>query len=107
VDVTKLRHAGSQVTAPEKLSKDTQDAHLLHGIVMARIVSRQRRCSHGHRIRLDSTIHEDLHAVRKALRLDDPVLDDIIASRAGQPWPWSSPVREAATMSRVAAKYGG
>jgi len=45
--------------------------------------------------------------LRAALRLDDPVLDDIIASKAGQPWAWSSPAREAATIGKVAAKYGG
>jgi len=103
--MTRLRHAGT-VSAPEKLTRATQDAHLLHGIVLARIVSRQQRCSHGHRIRLGTTIHEDLDATRAALRLDDPVLDDIIAR--GVPSTWESEVvRDQATMNKVVTKYGG
>jgi hypothetical protein len=76
-----------------KLAPDRQDALLLHGIVFARIVSRQRQCRYGHRIRLGTTISEDLADVREALRLDDEHLGDLVTKheRSGQAWgPWQS-----------------
>ena len=81
-----------------KLTRAQQDA-IIDPIVMAyRRVSRERR---------DYSYHPDLvynvSQFRAALRLDDPVLDELIA-RGAHKRPWSS---EVGTMEKVIAKYGG
>lgn len=81
-----------------KLSRRRQDAILLHCVVLARIVGRQRSyLACGHRLRLGTTIAKDLAGLRESLRLDDPVLDDLIAAKksSGEPWgPWQSETYE-------------
>jgi hypothetical protein len=56
------------------------------------------------------TVNTRLHDLRESLRLDDPVLDDLIRQGAHrQPWH-SAPDRDRAnpgTMDSIARKYGG
>jgi hypothetical protein len=80
--VSKLRHAGSPVTAPEKLTKAQQDGILLEIIVDSRVVRRQMQQP------IERTIRDELRELRKRLRLDDPVLDDLIW-RGAHRRPWS------------------
>jgi hypothetical protein len=85
-----LRHAGSPVEQPEKLSRAKQDTLLLTAVMSVRLASRRHRCpSCGSRVVIGETHQEMTEGVRKALRLDDPVLDDLIASGAYKR-PWSS-----------------
>lgn len=82
--MTRLRQAGSPVTEPEKLSRAKQDGILLECVVSARIQARRMRW------RPDTTVSEDIAGVRAALRVDDPVLDDLIV-RGAHRGPWRSP----------------
>lgn len=89
--MTGLRHAGSPVEQPETLSRAKQNALLMEVLVYSRLVARQHRCVHGHRIPQDTTLVDDVSAIRAALRLDDPVLDDLIAQGKHR-GPWISEV---------------
>jgi hypothetical protein len=80
-----LRHAGSPVGTCEKLTRGRQDGILWPVVVAERLVTRRMGYinTQGHQ--------ETMDAIRAALRLDDPVLDDIIAGarRSGTPLQWS------------------
>jgi hypothetical protein len=80
-----LRHAGSPVSAPEQLTKAQQDGILLECVVLARIVAWQQRISS------PGTITDEMREIRKRLRLDDPVLDDLIW-RGAHRGPWRSEI---------------
>lgn len=80
-----LRHAGSPVEQPVQLSRAQQDGIILECVVLARIVGWQRRISS------PGTVADEMEAVRAALRLDDPVLDDLIAQGKHR-GPWISEV---------------
>lgn len=83
--MTRLRNAGSPVGSCEKMTRRRQDSILWPVVVAARLVT--RRMGHvnteGHQQMMD--------ALRAALRLDDPVLDDLIASGAYR-GPWRSKI---------------
>jgi hypothetical protein len=99
-----LRHAGSPVSAPERLSRARQDAILLVAVMSCRAEMRREL------LPLSEIRQQNIASFRAALRLDDPVLDDIIA-RGDHRQPWhSSPDRDRAnpgTMDSIARKYGG
>ena len=78
-----LRHAGSPVEQPQKLSKAEQDGIILECVVLARIGGWQRRISS------PGSVSDEMREIRKALRLDDPVLDDLIW-RGAHRGPWRS-----------------
>jgi hypothetical protein len=80
-----LRHAGSPVEQPAKLTRGRQDGILWPVVVAERLVTRRM----GY-INTDSH-QETMDAIRAALRLDDPVLDDLIAQGAHR-GPWISEV---------------
>jgi DNA-directed RNA polymerase subunit RPC12/RpoP len=87
-----LRTAGSQAYECPRLTRDQQNNLLLAVVMETRLASRQHRCpSCGSRVVLMETHQEMTEGVRKALRLDDPVLEDLIASGAYKR-PWSSEV---------------
>lgn len=79
--MTSLRHAGT-VTAPEQLGRAREDAILLWVGIHVRTATKRMQCRHS------GTHAQNLAEARKALRLDDPVLDDLIARRTG-PIQWS------------------
>lgn len=79
--MTKLRHAGSPVGTCESLSRAKETGILLEVVIAARI--ERRRLGH----RTGPTINDEVSELREALRLDDPVLDDLIAQgRHRGPW---------------------
>lgn len=95
--MTGLRHAATTYP-PEKLSRGKQTGILLEIVIAARVVRRQMG------ERTEPTINAELDALRASLRLDDPVLDDLIA-RGAHKLPWSTP--PVGTMEGIVRKYGG
>ena len=83
--MSRLRHAGSPVGSCEKLTRGRQDGILWPVVVAERLVTRRLGYvnTQGHQ--------ETMDAIRAALRLDDPVLDDLIAAGAHR-GPWISEV---------------
>lgn len=77
-----LRHAGA-VIEPVQLGRAKQDAVLLRVFVDVRIQAQRAGCT------LPGGYARNLTQVRAALRLDDPVLDDLIKQGAHRR-PWSS-----------------
>lgn len=80
-----LRHAGSPVCRADPLSRGKQTGILLEIVIAARI--ERRRLGH----RTGPTINDEISELRHALRLDDYVLDDLIAQGAHK-GPWISEV---------------
>lgn len=82
--MSKLRK-GLPSRPAEPLTRARQDGILLECIVDARVVARRMRADCG------CTISEELPSFRSALRLDDPVLDDLTAraKNTGRPLQWS------------------
>lgn len=83
--MSRLRHAGSPVEQPLKLSRDKEDGIILECVVLARMVGWQRRISS------PGKITDEMAAIRAALRLDDPLLEDLIAQGSHR-GPWISEV---------------
>jgi len=74
-----------------RLTRAEQDGILTECLVFAQIVGNGHRCPQGHRLRYRPTTSHDEASLRASLRLDDPVLDDLIdrAKISGQPIQWS------------------
>lgn len=71
------------------LTRAEQDAILMPVVLASGHVDR-RVCSHGNWMSYP-TVNTRLHELRESLRLDDPVLDDIIAraGKMGEKLVWS------------------